>query len=82
MAKVLSKREQLDCLILALEENLDMIRKYRRERDADAERATPASVQHVHNHGMARGAEFAEWLISRTLGAAKKQRERARHGKP
>lgn len=76
MARVLSMREQLDCLILALEENLDMIREYRRKRDTDAEKATPASVLYVHNHGMARGAEFAEELISRTLGAAKKQRER------
>lgn len=75
MVKTLSKREQLDCLILALEENLDLIRQYRRERDADAEKATPASVLYVHSHGMARGAEFAESLISKTLGAAKKLRE-------
>ena len=75
MAKALSKREQLDCLILALEENLDLIRRYRRERDADAEKATPASVLYVHNHGMARGAEFADSLISGTLEAAKEQRE-------
>lgn len=69
----MSKSKQLDCLILALEKDLDQIRKYWRERNADAEKASPSGV--LYNLGMAHGAEFADSLISGTLEAAKNLRE-------
>ena len=74
--KALSTREQLDVLIMAMEHDLDLIREYSSDRDEDSYKATPASLLYVHNHGMARGAEFAEEILSNTLNAAKMERKR------
>lgn len=74
--KTLSFREQLDCLIVALETNLESMRSYMKTCEGSMERVPEASIVYVHSHGMRSGAEFCADMIQQTLDAAKKQRAR------
>lgn len=72
--KVLSTREQLDCLIVALESNLESMDAYEKSC-ADRAESLPMGIMFAQNHGMASGAAYCAELTRRTLKAAKKQRE-------
>lgn len=74
--KTLSMREQLDCLIVSLEANLESMRSYMKTCEGSMERVPEASIVYVHSHGMKSGAEFCAEMIQQTLDAAKKQRAR------
>lgn len=76
MTKVLSLSEQLDCLILALESNLEAMDAYEKSCADRAESSLPMGIMFAHNHGMASGAAYCAELTQRTLDAAKKQRAR------
>lgn len=76
MARVLSMREQVDCLIMALESNLENMRSYMSVCDKGIASTKDMSLLNVHNHGMKAGVEYCAEMIERTLEAAKKQRER------
>lgn len=72
--KTLSTREQLDCLIVALEINLKSMDAYEKSC-ADRAESLPMGIMFAQNHGMANGAAYCAELTRRTLEAAKKQRE-------
>lgn len=74
--KTLSMREQLDCLIVSLEANLESMRSYMKTCEGSMERVPEASIVYVHSHGMKSGAEFCADMIQHTLKAAKEQRAR------
>lgn len=73
--KVLSPREQLDCLIAALESNLESMDAYLKSC-VDRAESLPMGIIFAQNHGMASGAAYCAELTQRTLDAAKKQRAR------
>lgn len=73
--KPLSLREQLDCLIMALESNLQSMNAYSKSC-ADRAESLPMGIMFAQNHGMASGAAYCAELTQRTLDAAKKQRAR------
>lgn len=74
--KILSMREQLDCLIVGLEVNLEFMRSYMKTCEDSMDRVPEASIVYVHSHGMKSGAEFCAEMIQNTLDAAKEQRAR------
>ena len=73
MTKVLSLSEQLDCLIVALESNLEAMDAYEKSC-ADRAGNLPMGILFAQNHGMASGAAYCAEMTRRTLDAAKKQR--------
>ncbi len=76
MAKTLSMREQVDCLILALESNLKSMQSYAERADQEMSRVGEGSIIYAHCHGMRAGAEYCAEITLRTLDAAKRQRAR------
>ena len=74
--KTLSMREQLDCLIVSLEANLESMRSYMKTCEGSMERIPEPNIIYTHYHGMKSGAEFCAEMIQHTLDAAKKQRAR------
>lgn len=72
MTKVLSLSEQLDCLILALESNLEAMVAYEKSCTDRAENL-PTGILFAQNLGMASGAAYCAEMTRRTLDAAKKQ---------
>lgn len=75
--KALSTREQLECLIVALESNLESMDAYEKSC-ADRAESLPMGIMFAHNHGMMSGAAYCAELTRRTIEAAKKQRETTR----
>ena len=73
--KTLSDLEQLDCLIAALESNLESMDAYLKSC-VDRAESLPMGIIFAQNHGMASGAAYCAELTQRTLDAAKKQRAR------
>ena len=73
--KTLSMREQLDCLIVALEANLESMRGYMKicGNSMVGEASNPV---YIHSHGMRAGAAYCAEMTEKTLEAAKKQRAR------
>lgn len=76
MAKVLSMREQLDCLIFALELGLESIENYAKTCEDTVKKFPEDSSLYALNFGMQQGAEFAAKHLEEVLSAAKKQRRR------
>lgn len=76
MSKTLSTREQLNCLIMALETNIEEMKTYQAVCEKGMKGVLPeSSIVYVHNHGMKAGMQYAEEIIRRTLEAAKRQRD-------
>lgn len=71
----LTKTEQLDCLIMALETNLADMKSYQEICERGMKGVPESNVVYVHNHGMKAGMQYAEEIIRRTLEAAKRQRD-------
>lgn len=76
MAKVLSMREQVDCLILAMESNLDSMQSYMRLSESGRDELPEDSQLFALYTGMNNGAKYCAEMTERTLSAAKRQRER------
>ena len=75
--KALSTREQLECLIVALESNLESMDAYEKSC-ADRAESLPMGIMFAQNNGMASGAAYCAELTRRTMEAAKKQRDATR----
>ena len=74
--KTLSMREQVDCLITALETNLETMTHYIKNCNEELEHNHETNIIYAHYHGMKSGAVFCAEMIQKTLDAAKKQRSR------
>lgn len=74
--KVLSMREQVDCLIMAMETNLESMRSYIRVCENSMKNLDDCNSVYIHSHGMKSGAEYCAEMTEKTLEAAKKQRAR------
>lgn len=75
--KTLSMREQLDCLIVALEINLKSMKDYMRicTDNMNMVHQDETNPLYIHSHGMEAGAKYCADIMERVLEAAKRQRE-------
>lgn len=72
----LSMREQLDCLIMNLETNLETMIYYIKDCNRGMERNIETDSIYAYYQGMKNSVEFCAEMIQQTLDAAKKQRAR------